>query len=60
MTMYLLLLMCICVVLNFYYESISQYRGTKMADGANEKQLKSWEKHAMKIRIGLEQKEEHL
>ena len=40
-TMYLLLLMCICVVLNFYYESISQYRGTKMADGANEKQLKS-------------------
>ena len=31
-----------------------------MADGANEKQLKSWEKHAMKIRKGLEQKEEHL
>ena len=31
-----------------------------MADRGNEKQLKSWEKHALKIRIGLEQKEEHL
>ena len=56
--MYLLLLMCISVVLNFYYESISQYRGTKNGRWSKRKTVEKLRKacHEDKNRVGTERR----